>query len=108
MDDETTIGQMKTEAARFYKDRGWHHGPKDLAISTAIESAELLEIFRFRSEEEVKELLKDPEFSKSLRDEISDVALNLFGLAQTCGVDMSEAFMQKMRENVKRYPAKPE
>ena len=108
MDDETTIGQMKADAAKFYDDRGWNHDPKDLAISTAIESAELLEIFRFRSGEEVKELLKDPEFSKSLRDEISDVALNLLGLAHACGIDMSEAFTQKMRENVKRYPAKPE
>ena len=42
-DDKTTIAEMKKIMKEFMMERGWQqfHNPKDLAIATAIEAAEI-------------------------------------------------------------------
>ena len=60
-DDTSTVTELKETIRQFVDERNWRqfHTPKDLAVGLSIEAAELLEDFRFRSNEEIKELLKE-------------------------------------------------
>ena len=41
-DQQTTISKLKNRIAKFQKERNWHPHAKNLAVSIAIEAAELL------------------------------------------------------------------
>ena len=46
----------------FCEKRDWDqfHTPKELAIGLVTESSELLDLFRFQSEQQIEQMLKDP------------------------------------------------
>ena len=50
-----TLEYLTKEVQKFCEDRDWDqfHGPKDLAIGLSTESNELLDLFRFKSEEQM-------------------------------------------------------
>ena len=56
---EITIKNLKQKVKEFCEARVWDqfHGPKDLAIGVITEASELLEHFRFLSEEQAQALL---------------------------------------------------
>ena len=68
MDASTKISDLKELIGDFCRARDWDafHGPKDLAIGACTESAELLEIFRFLSDEECKALFSDKKRGRTL------------------------------------------
>ena len=83
-DNYTVVAELKTRIRKFVTDRDWdqYHYPKDLAIGLAIEAAELLEHFRFRSNDELEELTTDTEFRQCVAHELADVlyfVLLMFG-----------------------------
>lgn len=90
----------------FCEERDWDqfHSPKDLAIGAVTESAELLEIFRFKSEEEVKKILFDPKGTQMVGDELSDVLFFILRFSQLYDIDLTEAFKSKMQKNALKYP----
>ncbi len=63
-------GELRT----FCEARDWDqfHGPKDLAIGLATEAGELLEIFRFLSDEQCDAKLADPESRQAIENELAD------------------------------------
>ena len=105
-DNETKIHEIKDFIKKYCEDRDWDqfHGAKELAVALIIESAELLESFRFKSEKEVEELFKNPEKREHIEDEMADVLYFLFRLSQKYDVDLSEAFERKMEKSAKKYP----
>lgn len=105
-DSETNIQELKDFVKKYCEERDWDqfHGAKELAIALIIESAELLEPFRFKSEKEVEELFKNPEKREHIEDEMADVMYFLFRLAQKYDIDLSEAFERKMAKSAKKYP----
>ena len=54
-----TLEYLTKEVQKFCEDRDWDqfHGPKDLAIGLSTESNELLDLFRFKSEEQMGEMM---------------------------------------------------
>ena len=63
MDDSSaTINELKCIVREFCEARDWDqfHNPKDLAIGMVTEASELLEIFRFKNDDESTQLMKDP------------------------------------------------
>lgn len=60
MSDIETLTQLITT---FCSERDWdqYHNPKDLAIGLSTEANELLDIFRFKSQEDMTEMMTDPE-----------------------------------------------
>ena len=90
----------------FCEERDWDqfHNPKDLAIGMATESAELLELFRFRTNEQCMEMMSDPSRSEDIKDELADVFYFVLRFAQMNGIDLYEALFQKIDKNRKRYP----
>lgn len=104
--DSTQLSAMKAHIEAFCTERNWDqfHGIKDLAIGLSTESAELLELFRFKSEAEITTLLQDAEFSKKLRHEMADVFFFLLRISQLYKIDLSQALAEKMDLNHKKYP----
>ena len=88
----------------FRQERHWEkfHKPKDLAMAAAIEAAELMQEFLWKTDEEVvSQVNKDKE---RFADEIADTVVYLMLLADDLGIDMYDAIERKMRKNAERYP----
>ena len=94
------IKQLTEEMNRFVRSKGWYdenskrpQTPRNLAISLALEAAEILEHFQWREE------VKDKEEFES---ELADVALYLLELASVTGIDLEEAILNKLKVNKTR------
>ena len=105
-DQKVKIQDLKDQLAHFCEERDWgqFHGPKDLAIGVVTEGAELLEPFRFLSEEQCRELLSDVEGRQAIGEELADVLFFILRFCQRFDFDLSEVFQNKMVKNAKRYP----
>jgi len=57
---EHSLEFLTSKIRKFVEERDWdkYHNPKDLAIGIITEAAELLDHFRFKSEEDIKQILK--------------------------------------------------
>lgn len=90
----------------FCEERDWDqfHGPKDLAIGLSTEAAELLELFRFKSEKEIEMKLQDPVYRGKIADELADVFFFLLRFSQKHGFSLDQALAGKMRKNAEKYP----
>ena len=91
---------------RFRDERDWaqFHHPKDIAVSIAIEAAELLEHFQWKDREEVSKMLADPSAKAQVGDELADVLILLLSAAEVMGVDLFEAVIGKVKRNAEKYP----
>ena len=106
MDKETTIEELKKIVLKFRDDRDWKqfHNPKDAAIALITESAELLEHFRFRTLEEIKEYLNDPKNKEEVAHELADVLSFVVILADEMDIDITECLIKKTKIQEKKYP----
>ncbi len=78
------------------------HDPKNMSISIIIEAAELLEHFQWKSNEEVEEYLKNNR--EKIQNEIADIAMYLFEMADNLNIDLLEAMNAKLKKNAEKYP----
>jgi NTP pyrophosphatase (non-canonical NTP hydrolase) len=90
---------------KFRSERDWSkfHTPKNLSISIAIESAELMEHFQWRTDEETKEYIASSKFN-DIREEIADIASYLLLLANDLDIDLCSAMLEKIKKNEEKYP----
>lgn len=104
MGDEETLGELRKRVADFVSRRDWEvfHNPKDLAIAMAVEASELLELFQWRSPEEVEELL--PELRGRMEEELADIFIYGLSMANTLDMDLSAAILRKLEANERRFP----
>jgi NTP pyrophosphatase (non-canonical NTP hydrolase) len=106
MDSETTISDLKERIRIFCEERDWdrYHNAKDLAIGIITEAAELLEHFRFKSNDESEALLADPERRRAIAQELADILYFVLRLAQRYEIDLSDELSAKLELNAARYP----
>ena len=104
-DELTYIKQLKEEIARFVDERNWskYHHPKELAISIAIEAAELLEIFQWDEKIDIQEIRDDREAMSRIKGELADVVMYILSLANQLDIDLSEAVLEKLEKNRLKY-----
>ena len=102
----TSLDALSLAVRRFCEERDWDqfHGPKDLAIGLATEAAELLERFRFLSDEDCVRSFDDPVKRERIEDEAADVLFFLLRLADRFNIDLVAVFERKMGKNAERYP----
>lgn len=108
MPDATTpVAELKKLVAEFVAQRDWqrYHVPKHLAMSIAIEAAELMEHFQWEDVEAPDAVKQDPERMQQIREELSDVLAYALSLANALDIDISDAFAAKMKKNAGKYPA---
>jgi NTP pyrophosphatase (non-canonical NTP hydrolase) len=105
-DNETSLGELKAKIAYFCELRDWDpfHDMKELAIGLATESAELLDLMRFKRPEQVAHMLHDPVAREKIADELADICWMLFRFSQLHGIDLSQSVLSKMAKNELKYP----
>ncbi|AAR34733.1 nucleotide pyrophosphohydrolase [Geobacter sulfurreducens] len=103
---EKTIRELTVRVREFCEARDWDqfHGPKDLAIGVITEASELLEHFRFQSDEQALALLNDPKIKEEIEDELADVLFFLLRFSQLFDVDLTKALLRKIEKSEKKYP----
>jgi dCTP diphosphatase len=98
------IQALTEKIKKFVHERDWEqfHNHKDLAVSLALEAAEVLEHFQWKKPEEVEAHAKNGK--DEIADELADVACYLFELADNLGIDLSKAIEVKLTKNALKYP----
>ena len=91
----------------FCEERDWDqfHNPKDLAIGLSTESNELLDIFRFKSIEQMDELMRDERGKERVAEELADIFFFLLRFAQMNQFDLEKCLREKLEKNNEKYPA---
>ncbi len=89
---------IKARLRDFSRERDWDqfHNGKDLSLALSIEAAELLEAFLWKQPEAVS-LYK-------VKEELADVFLYAFMLADKYGLDVVQICESKLRINEVKYP----
>ncbi|NCN41964.1 nucleotide pyrophosphohydrolase [bacterium] len=100
------MSDLQNLVKKFCEDRDWDqfHGPKDLAIGLITEASELLEHFRFQSDNQCQELLRDPDQKEIIEDEIADALFFILRFAQRFNIDLDLALRNKITKSAKKYP----
>ncbi len=102
----SNIQSLQEVVQKFCENRDWNqfHHAKDLAIGVSTEASELLELFRFKSNEEISALFNDPQFRSNVSDEIADVFFFVLRFCQKYDIDLEKSFLAKLDKNSKKYP----
>ena len=99
-----SIEELKQAVVAFRDSRDWKqfHKPKDCAISLMLEAAEVAELFQWKNEGEMKDLLINKR--EELGDELADVLYWILLMSNDFGIDLEEAWDRKMLKNEIKYP----
>ena len=105
MDDKITIEELKNVVKEFCEKRDWNqfHNPKELAIGISTEANELLQIFRFKSYEDMENIMNSKKRIE-VEEELADVLYFVLRFAQMNSIDLSSAVLNKVSKNDKKYP----
>ena len=106
MDNQTTIYDLKQKIKYFCEERDWDqfHNPKDLAIGISTEANELLDIFRFKTSEQIAAMFQDSVRKVHIEEEIADVLFFILRFAQMNHLDLEQCLNDKLIKNAKKYP----
>lgn len=98
------LRKLQDRIVQLRNDRDWQqfHTPKDMAISLSLEASEVLELFQWKSHEEIEQYLKT--HKQDLSDELADVLAYLLLIANDLDIDLPQAFEKKMQKNEAKYP----
>jgi dCTP diphosphatase len=104
---EDSMGEIKTiteKIKKFRDERDWKqfHNHKDMALSLVLEASEVLEHFQWKSQSEVEN--HGAVCKTEIAEELADVAMYLFELADNLGINLSDAIGHKLQKNAKKYP----
>ena len=86
---------------QFRDERNWrqYHNEKDLAISISLEASELLELFQWKSPEEVIDSKRE-----RIEEELADVLIYSYMLANNLEMDIDKIIDRKLEKNNRKYP----
>ena len=93
--------ELMNRINQFRDERDWRkfHDEKDLAISISLEASELLELFQWKKSEEVVE-----KSLQEIREELADVFIYSFMMADNLNLDVEEIIKSKLDLNEQKYP----
>ncbi len=94
----------KLREFRDARDWGRFHTVKNLIVSLNLESAELLELCQWKSDEEFQTWTSDQANKKILAAECADVLSYLLLITDQLGIDLLASTDAKIVENETRYP----
>ncbi|MEI6863343.1 MAG: nucleotide pyrophosphohydrolase [Candidatus Omnitrophota bacterium] len=98
------VTKITEKIVKFRDERDWmqFHDPKNMAVSIILEASELLEHFQWKTKEEVEKYVMQN--NAEIKDEIADIALYLFELADNLGISLVGAMEEKLKKNEMKYP----
>jgi dCTP diphosphatase len=100
------LPDIQQKLRKFAEDRNWDkfHSPKNLSMALAAETAELLEIFQWLTEEQSKDIVNSEKEFAQVKEEIADVFIYLIRLADKLNIDIEKEVLAKIALNEKKYP----
>lgn len=100
------LENISRRLADFAEKRNWDqfHTPKNLSMALAVETAELLEIFQWMTDEQSRAIASNDEEMALVRQEIADIFIYLIRLADKLNVEIEKAILEKIELNEKKYP----
>ena len=99
------LHMLKEKIISFRKERDWeqYHNLKDLAISLSLEASEVLELFQWKTTEEINRDFSE-KIKTQLEHEIADVAIYLLLICNEAEIDIADAIDKKIEINKQKYP----
>ena len=106
-DYDTTLADLLQRVAGFVAARDWqkYHVPKNLSVAIAVEAAELMEHFQWLTHEQAAAAMQEEAKRASVAEELADVLIYGFSLANVLDLDVSEVVLNKLERNEQRFPA---
>jgi len=103
MSTSGSLYELQRLLDEFIAKRKWqkYHRPKNLAMSVAIEAAELMEHFQWCDKD--ADMFSQEE-KEAIAEEMADVLHYLLRLASVLDIDLYEASRKKIAKNEKRFP----
>ena len=100
------LEKIADEQNKFAEARDWaqFHTPKNLSMALTVEASELMEIFQWLNEEEVRNFTSDEKRMDLAKDELADILFYTLRLASILGIDLEKAYQRKMKKNAEKYP----
>ena len=100
------IDKLTKLVIKFRDARDWKqfHNPKDLAISLVLEATEVMEHFQWKSKEEMEVYAKS--HKAEIGEELADVLYWVLLMGSDLKIDLSKAFVDKIKKNDAKYPVK--
>jgi len=95
------IKDLSNQIIEFREQRNWEqfHKIKDLVLGLDIEVSELMELFLWKSDDEIGEIPKEP-----IKHELADIFIYLTYIAEKFEINLEEAVLEKIVLNGKKYP----
>ncbi|MFQ6048376.1 MAG: nucleotide pyrophosphohydrolase [Phycisphaerae bacterium] len=105
-DAQTTVAELRQAVASFIDQRDWQqfHDPKNLAMSIAIEAAELMEHFQWVRSDQLQSVCDSAERRGQIAEELADVLCFVLSLANSLQIDLAAAVHAKLAKNAAKYP----
>jgi NTP pyrophosphatase (non-canonical NTP hydrolase) len=107
--NDTPIAAIQKAVRDFRDARDWRqfHSPKNLSMSIAIEAAELMEHFQWLTTAQAAALpQEDSAARQAIAEELADVLIYCFSLADVLEFDVAEIVLDKLVRNAEKYPIK--
>jgi NTP pyrophosphatase (non-canonical NTP hydrolase) len=105
LEKKLSVAKFQRIVEDYVTERGWkkYHKPKDIAISVAIESTELLELFQWKPDPlETGKL--DQELKTRIGEELADIVIYSACMANALDIHLSEVLLDKIKKNRRKYP----
>jgi NTP pyrophosphatase (non-canonical NTP hydrolase) len=89
---------------KFRKERDWEqfHTVRNLCAALCVESAELLDQFRWARDSEIGSIIE--QHMPEIENELADVAILLSYLCHDLGISLEDAVRKKLKLNNRNYP----
>lgn len=105
-DHNTRVFELREAVMAFNTARDWepYFSPKNLAMSIAIEAAELMEIVQWVDSETAAAHVQNSHNRARVAEELADVLIYCLTLCNTLDLDLTQIVQHKMARNGQKYP----
>lgn len=106
-DKNVAIDEIKEKIDKFVSKRDWKkfHNPVSLSEAIIVEAGELLQLFLFSDLDTIKkEALKVGRLRERIKEELADILIYSFELADHLDMDINEIIEEKLVKNSKKHP----
>jgi NTP pyrophosphatase (non-canonical NTP hydrolase) len=95
------LKELSKQIIHFRNQRNWEqfHELKDLLHGLNIEVSELMELFLWKSKDEIEEVSKE-----KIKHELADIFIYLAYIAKKFDIDLEQAIIEKIELNGQKYP----
>ena len=100
------IKDLTKEIIAFRNARNWKqfHNPKDVSLSLVLEAGEVMELFQWKNNEEMKEYIRLKKNRDRIGEELADVLYWVLLMSYDLKINILDALDKKIEQNRKKYP----